>query len=252
MSNLMSNYISRKFFIAVFFTFLFSPFYCLAADILPTLEGIIEAKEVIELGSQTPGIVEKILVERGDRVTKGQLLIQLRADVEKADVELKEAKVEFLKRKVDRSRELSREEMISVNEMDEIQTELLLARLELNESRALLQLKSITSPIKGIVTSRDCSAGEYIGSDLAILSLAQIDPLYVEVVAPISCFGSIHKDMKAKIRPEEPLHGLSYTATVIIVDQVIDAASGTFGVRLLLPNPKMTLPAGLKCQVQFF
>ncbi len=42
--------------------------------------------------------------------------------------------------------------------------------------------------------------------------------------------------------------GGSYPAKVVIVDQVIDAASGTFGVRVELPNPKLELPAGLKCQ----
>jgi len=45
--------------------------------------------------------------------------------------------------------------------------------------------------------------------------------------------------------------GGTYTAKVVIVDRVIDAASGTFGVRLEIPNPKYELPAGLKCRVIF-
>jgi RND family efflux transporter MFP subunit len=231
--------------------FLLSAIPCLAKEPLPLLEGIIEAKETIDIGSQTPGIVEKILVERGDYVKKGQLLVRLQSSVEQAEVALKKARVDFIARKVARSQELIREKMISLNETDELETELLLSRLELNEAESLLKLKSIISPINGIVTSRTSSAGEYIGSDIAILSLAQIDPLYVEVVAPVMCFGSIRKGMKAEIQPEAPLQGKTYLATVIIVDRVIDAASATFGVRLLLPNPGMKLPAGLKCHVKF-
>jgi hypothetical protein len=56
--------------------------------------------------------------------------------------------------------------------------------------------------------------------------------------------------MNAEVKPESPPGGV-YTAVVKIVDTVIDAASGTFGVRLELPNPDYHIPAGLKCQVVF-
>jgi multidrug efflux pump subunit AcrA (membrane-fusion protein) len=54
----------------------------------------------------------------------------------------------------------------------------------------------------------------------------------------------------ADVSPENPV-GQVYKVKVTIVDRVIDAASGTFGVRLELPNPKYRLPAGLKCKVSF-
>jgi hypothetical protein len=56
--------------------------------------------------------------------------------------------------------------------------------------------------------------------------------------------------MKGEVYPEEPV-GSRYTATVTVVDRVFDAASGTIGVRLEVPNPQYALPAGLKCQVRF-
>jgi hypothetical protein len=56
--------------------------------------------------------------------------------------------------------------------------------------------------------------------------------------------------MRAKVIPEAPVGG-EYIAEVKIVDRVIDAASGTFGVRLELPNSNHGLQAGLKCKVIF-
>jgi hypothetical protein len=56
--------------------------------------------------------------------------------------------------------------------------------------------------------------------------------------------------MKAEVIPEEPIGG-KHKARVVIVDRVLDAASGTFGIRLQLPNRKYKLPAGLRCQVIF-
>ena len=57
--------------------------------------------------------------------------------------------------------------------------------------------------------------------------------------------------MVAEVRPEKPGGGV-LEASVKIVDRVVDAASGTFGVRLELPNPEYRLSAGLKCKVTFF
>jgi membrane fusion protein, multidrug efflux system len=56
--------------------------------------------------------------------------------------------------------------------------------------------------------------------------------------------------MTSQVKPESPLTG-EYSAKVMVVDRVMDAASGTFGVRMELPNPHLKLPAGLKCSVSF-
>ena len=91
--------------------------------------------------------------------------------------------------------------------------------------------------------------GEYV-EDHPILKIAEIDPLMVEVILPVSQFGSIHTGMTADILPEiDENH--PYPATVTLVDRVVDAASGTFGVRLELPNSEHQLPGGLRCKVRF-
>ena len=86
--------------------------------------------------------------------------------------------------------------------------------------------------------------------DLHAVELAQIDPLYVEVFAPVGLLGKLEVGQRASVLPEEPVGG-NHEAKVIVVDPVVDAASGTFGVRLELPNPDHAIPAGLKCRVRF-
>ncbi len=78
----------------------------------------------------------------------------------------------------------------------------------------------------------------------------QINPLNVEVILPVQMFGTVDVDMLATVKPEEPVGGV-YTAKVKIVDRFIEAASGTFRIRLELPNPDYRLPHGLKCKVIF-
>ena len=75
-------------------------------------------------------------------------------------------------------------------------------------------------------------------------------PIKGRVFHPLEMYGSIKIGMPVTVKPEDPVGG-SYAAKVTIVDRIIDAASGTFGVRLELPNSDYLLPPGLKCRVIF-
>jgi len=212
-------------------------------------DGLIEPSQVVALSSQVPGIVEAVRVERGERVKKGQVVALLNADIEKAAAQVTRARVEFAKRKVARNEDLYRKQLISVHDKDEMETELRIAEAQLHEDEEKVKLRTIASPLNGVVVERLRAAGEYVGAE-PILKIAQVDPLYVEVVVPVESFGSLKTGMQAEGLPELPLPG-RFSARVTIVDMVIDAASGTFGVRLELDNRDYRLPAGLKCKVGF-
>jgi len=216
---------------------------------IPPLEGLIEPSELVDFSSQVPGILETLNVERGDLVKKGQVLARLKSGPEEASVNLAQARLEFNKRKSLRNEELYKKQLISIHEKDEIETEIELAQLELAEAHERLKLRTIYSTLNGVVVERKGASGEYVGEE-PFLTVARIHPLNVEVVVPVTYLGLIKKGQFAQVKLEEPL-GQSYKAKIVIVDRVVDAGSGTFGVRLELPNPKLTLPAGLKCQVFF-
>lgn len=210
---------------------------------------LLEPSSRVDLASEIPGVLDVVMVERGATVRKGALLARLRSGVEEASVGLARAKSDFGVRKSTRNEELFVDEMISTHEKDELETEAKIAKMELREAEERLRMRQILSPIDGIVIERHKSAGEYVGSE-PIFTLVRVDPLHVEVVVPASRYGTIRKGMVATVKPEQPVGG-SYQAKVTIVDPVIDAASGTFGVRLTLPNPNNSLPVGLKCGISF-
>ena len=213
------------------------------------LEGLIEPHKVVEVSSQVPGVLDEVTVDRGTQVKKDDVVAQLKSGLERVAVDLAFAQLAFAKRRAERNAELFEKEMLSAHERDEMTTEIELADLQLKQAQERLDMRTIRSPIHGVVVERYRAAGEYAGEE-PILKIAQIDPLNVEVIVPFERFGAIKNGMIGEIRPEEPIGGL-YRAKVVIVDQVIDAASGTFGVRLELPNPDYRLPAGLRCRVRF-
>jgi RND family efflux transporter MFP subunit len=241
------------------------------------LDGLIEPYVFVNVGSPTRGILELVSVDRGDLVENGQLLARLESAVEEASVELararaemtapielRQARLQFVQRDQTRKKDLYDKDVISFYDTDQAETEKVaaqcdldeaeerrrLAGLELEQAETILERRTIRSPIDGVVVERYLSPGEYI-EDQPVLKLAQMDPLNVEVIAPVTLLGFIKVGARAEVRPEAPINGV-YVGRVTIVDRVIDAASGTFGVRVELKNPKYEIPAGLKCRVRFF
>jgi multidrug efflux pump subunit AcrA (membrane-fusion protein) len=186
------------------------------------LDCLIEPYVVVSLTTRAEGILETVTVDRGDLVTQGQIVATLDSAVEKATVAVNSARAELSNKR--------------------------LADLELQRASAELALRTIQSPINGVVVQRLLSPGELV-KQAPILKIAQIDPLHVEVFVPVSLLGKIAVGMRALVTPEPPAN-TPREARVSVVDRVVDAASGTFGVRLDLPNPGYVLPAGLKCKVR--
>src|SRR5262249_51612507 len=86
------------------------------------LPGLIAPTAQADIGSHVPGVLEEVLVERGDPVVKGQVIARLKNRVEAAEVELNAARMEFGKRKVERNLQLYKKQLLSGNEQDEHET----------------------------------------------------------------------------------------------------------------------------------
>lgn len=238
---------------------------------------VIEPAMTVKLASPAAGLLASISVERGDRVRKGQIVARLEDSVEEANlaiakgraasthaIDAARAKLTLARAKFSRVERLRTiavaseaaydealsELRIAEQQVGEAEQNLRLAELEAVRAAAALKQRTILSPIDGVVVDRLLSPGEYRNEQAHIMVLAQIDPLRVEVLVPTALHGRVRPGNVGIVHPELPVGG-SYAATVTVVDHVIDSASGTFGVRLNLPNEGAVLPAGLRCDVQF-
>ena len=221
-----------------------------AQDVQPLeLDCLLEPHMVVKLGSPVAGVLQSVDVDRGDIVRKGNVVARIDSRAEAAAVETARARADFANRRVKRNQELYQDDLLSGQEKDEVETEKQMTGLELAERQTQLQMRSIKSPINGVVVERIKAPGEFV-QETEIMVLAQIDPLNVEVVVPVSEFGQIKVGTRAEVSAASPVGG-TYEAKVTVVDKVIDAASDTFGVRLEIPNRDLTIPAGLRCNVSF-
>lgn len=234
---------------------------------------LIEPDQVADVGSPVTGVLEHIGVDRGDAVTAGQTVAVLRGEVERAqagvaeararvdaDVRAAAASLALAQQKVVRARQLLAQQFVSQQALDQAQAEADVAAERLAQARsqqaisqrerdaALAQLgqRTLRSPLSGIVVERYAHPGERV-EDRPVLRVARIDPLRVELMVPVAQYGLLRPGDRVAIRPELPGNPV-LSATVRLVDKVVDPASNTYRVRLALPNPDQRLPAGLRCR----
>ncbi len=241
---------------------------------------IIEPSKVLEIRSPLDGLVETVKVDRGDIVAKGQVLAELDSSVDRAQAAISkhraemegavhsgESRVEFTTKKSARDASLHPEGFVSTEALEQAVTERRLAQAELRDARdnrklaeldyarqmEIIRLKTIRSPINGVVTERILHPGEFAEAGVGrkpILKLAEIDRLFVEVLLPADAYRKVTRGMVVEVIPEIPAD-TRYRATLKVIDRVLDAASGTFGVRLELPNSRNQVPAGIRCKANF-
>lgn len=261
--------------ITVLLTLQFCWLPLLAAD-KAELDCLVRPEMYIELSSPVDTTLKKILVQTGDNILKGQPLVQLENSVEIAKLELakqqalsfseienRSVQLQYARRSKKRIEDLYKKKSVSQFEKDKADTEVLLAEIELikakekkklaelsvKQAEAELALRTIESPIDGVVVDTYARVGESV-TERTIMKLAQIDPLRIELIAPTEYFGLIKKDMEVEIYPERPANQV-FKARVTVVDELIDPASGSFTVRMALPNPGDGLVAGVNCLARF-
>ncbi len=243
---------------------------------VPAVDCVINPSLVVDLSSPIPGVMEDLYVERSQQVSAGQVIAQVEASVDRANVKLARYRayadsgtglgtvnVDFDQRRKKRVESLLEEQNVSREIVDQVEREVQLSNWKLQQARELadirklellkaeeqLQQKSIKAPFDGFVLDTFKNRGEYV-DDQAILRLAQLDPLVIEAIVPMEYFGVLNLGMHAEIVPDVLLTD-TLTAVVTAVDRIGDTASNTFGVKLSMPNPDHRIPAGVKCIVKF-
>jgi RND family efflux transporter MFP subunit len=239
-----------------------------------TLGCLITPARTADIGTPQAGVVERMLVDRGDTVRQGQPLALLQAAGERASVRTADARAKaqaavsaaqatlaLARQKTERAESLHTEQFISDIALNQARTERSVAAQALQQAedqrtvyqaesaQALAQLhqRALRSPFDGVVIDRMAQPGERVELQ-PLLRIADVGRLRVEVVVPASQFGQVRSGARHAVKAEVP--GVpAREATVTQVDQVIDAASNTFRVRLALDNADRAVPAGARCQI---
>lgn len=204
--------------------------------------GTIQPFTLNRISPSMGGRIDKIMVDVGDRVRRGQLLVQMdKSQFNQSEVQLENLKVDLV-----RYQNLYEQGGISKQQLDQLTTQIAVSQ------HALTNLKDNTdlvSPVDGIVTERVYDPGDmYSQADGRILTVMQLDRVKVQVNISEIYFPYVKEGMPVEVRadvyPNEAFEG-----KVTLVYPAIDAATRTFTTEITIPNGNMKLRAGMFSRV---
>jgi membrane fusion protein (multidrug efflux system) len=223
-----------------------------------TLVGTAEPWLETVVASEGDGRVNRMLIEEGDRVKKGQALCeqdttQLRLQIEAAKAELAEAEVLQAQAERDLARQKRLYEIDSIAEKayDDAKfrseaTRNRVARLKavLASYEDQLRKKRIKAPVAGYVVKRFCLVGQWLGEGQPVATLVVPDPIRFIVPVPERHIPSIHEGDMAQVTFDALPERLFEGKIDAIIPQA-EAAARTFPVRVRIPNQDGLIKAGM-------
>ena len=222
-------------------------------DIAKTLDytANLEADEQVFYAPASTGRIEKIHVEVGDRIKKGQLLVEMdKTQLHQAEVQLKNLETEY-----NRAVQLNETGSISKQAYDAAVTQYEVAKSNVD---FLKENTKMEAPFDGIVTGKYFENGElYTGAAFggatkpSVIAIEKINPLKAKINLSEQYYLTVKKgtkvELKSNIFPDRTFEG-----TVNIVYPTIDPASRTFTVEVLIPNKDEALRPGMYGIINFF
>jgi membrane fusion protein, multidrug efflux system len=192
--------------------------------------GTLHAVEGADLASEVAGIVTRIGFAAGQDVRKGMLLVQLRDDTEKAAAD--EALQTYK-----RAAALIKTNAISRSDYDS-------ALANMKSTQAAVEKRAIRAPFDGRAGIRTVDAGQYVAAGTALVTLQQLDPIYVDFQAPQQQLPLLKVGSKVRLTTDV-FAGKTFTGEVVAFDPKVSEATRTVHVRALLGNPGKVLLPGM-------
>lgn len=206
--------------------------------------GDVEATDSIEIASLVTERITGLHFDSGDRVNKGEQLIQLDDRAEQQGLRAARVIVEQEQREYDRLQPLVRQGSIATQQADEQRNRLESARIELARLTAALEDRTITAPVAGVMGLSHLSVGEQISADTPLVTLDSIDRVQVDFSLPERELNRVAEGMTVTAHsvawPDRVFRG-----RVTTIDPRLDRDTRTVMVRARFDNPDMALRPGM-------
>ena len=212
--------------------------------------GTIEAYQSIHLNFQTTGTVQKVLVDAGDIVHKGQLLATLDQTDAKNMYEITQSQFQQAKDAYDRLKTVHEKGSLPEIKWVEMESKLEQAISSLNLAKNNLDKCNLYAPVNGVIGRRNTEPGmSSISIASAPLELVDIRQVYVKISVPENEVAKVRKGMNARFTVSA-LNDEVFKGEVANISPVADRISRTYEAKILVPNPDISLKPGMVCDVK--
>lgn len=197
----------------------------------------VESDVKNNIAPNTPYRIERVLVDVGDRVSRGQVVVQLDASsLRQIKLQVDNQKVEF-----NRTKALYDVGGASKAEYDNARTQLDILE---TQYRQLVQNTRLVSPISGVVTARNYDDGDMYNSTSPVLTIEQLNPVKLVVNVSETRYKQLQKGMPVDVTLDA-YEGESFVGKVTIVYPTIDKSTHTFPVEITIGNSSQKVRPGM-------
>jgi len=210
--------------------------------------GSLRSRRSVVLRPEVSGRITQLNFTDGQRVRKGQVLVQFDDQLPLAQVQQSQAELSIALANQKRNEELVAQNFISQRSLDESAANLQVAQAKLSLARATAARLKIIAPFDGIAGIRLVNVGDYLKDGGDIVNIEDIEVVYVDFRLPERFQSKVRRGQTAML-DIDALPGRKYTAQIQAIDPLIDANGRSVGIRACIDNRQLQLRPGMFARV---
>ena len=192
--------------------------------------GSVSAVQGAMLSTDLAGTVAKVNFESGAEAKKGDVLVQLVASQEEADLEL--ARSNLI-----RTRDLAARKVVSKQELDA-------AESAFKQKEGVVQHKQVRAPFDGQLGIRQVNVGQMIKEGQEVVALTALDPVYVDFALPQQDVSKLAAGLETRVHTDA-VPGREFKGKVTAINSMVDTVTRNVSVQATLENPDHALKPGM-------
>lgn len=209
--------------------------------------GSVVAARGVTVSTEVAGIVKHLGFESGEKVRRGEMLVQLDASIEAAQLEAAKASLELAEVSLNRAKGLSKRNINAPAELDSAEATAKEARAQVANIEAQIAKKTIRAPFAGRLGIRKIDLGQILQPGTPIVGLQQLDDVYVDFFLPQAELGLVEVGQEVELNIEG--WEVQPRGAVSTIEPSLDPASRNVQVRAKLPNEDERLRPGMFADV---
>ncbi len=211
--------------------------------------GSLRAERGVDVTSEISGLVRTIHFKSGDKANAGQLLVQLNADSDVAQLHSLEAEADLADTVYERDKKQFAVQAVSQATLDADAADLKSKLAQVAQQAALVAKKSIRAPFAGRLGINSVNPGQYLNPGDKIVTLQSLDSLYLDFYLPQQELSRVSLGQKV-IASTDSYPGRTFTGKITAVNPKVDPDTRNFQVEATFSNPRHELLPGMYATVQ--
>lgn len=213
-----------------------------------TAVGSARASKGADLAAEIGGVVDQIDFDSGQTVNAGTVLLRLRPNDDEAKLAQLKASAELANITLQRDQRQLAAHAIAQATVDTDAANLTVARAQVSAQQAVMQEKVVSAPFTGRLGVRQVDVGQFLSAGTAIVTLQQLDPMFVDFFLPQQALESISVGQKVEVTADA-YPNRTFTGVVTALNSKVDSSSRMLQVRASVPNADGALLPGMYLSV---